>query len=592
MASGRQNLEWAAALVDELVRAGIEWFMVAPGSRSTPLVLAAHAHPHARTVVHLDERSAAFFALGVGKATGRPAAVVTTSGTATANLLPACVEAAQSESPLVLLTADRPTQLLGGDANQAIDQTNLYGRYPKASFDTGAVSAAPDSLRHLRQVGSRAAQTASAHPHGPVHVNVPFSKPLQPDEDVASLDFDGFAEGRPEGRPYTVVDDMPGRPGVAAIEGAVAVLSAARRPLIVAGPSSVDATAATAARRLSSLWGVPLVTDPLSGARFVSSDGGQALTVDYADAFLADAKVAEALRPDAVIRFGRSPTSARVNALCVSAARQGAPVVVFDAGGRWKDHRATVTHVVGGDPGSAIDALTTAHPALPALDTQWAALWNAASRAAHESLVARAADPDFEGAVAWSAARAIPEGGAFFISSSMPIRDVDAFVTPREFTGRAFGNRGASGIDGIASTALGTAAATDAPTLCLIGDIAFLHDIGGLLAARSVEAPVVFVVVNNDGGGIFHLLPIREHGSTFTKYFATPHGLDLSHAAALYGLPHSLVSPGELEVKARDAFASGGTHILEVRTDRERNAASRAEVVGAIGKAVAAALGL
>lgn len=592
MTSGRQNLEWAAALVDELVRAGVLWFVVAPGSRSTPLVLAAHAHPRAKTVVHLDERSAAFFALGVGKATGRPAAVVTTSGTATANLLPAVVEAAQSESPLLVLTADRPTRLLGGDANQAIDQAHLYGRYPKASFDAGAVSTDADSVLHLRQIGSRAAQAAAEHPHGPVHVNVPFSKPLQPDEHVGSLDFEGLVGARREGRAFTKVAGTPGRPSREAIAAAAEALSGARKPLIVAGPSPVDATSAAAARQLAHMWGIPLATDPLSGARFVASQGAETLAADYADAFLANAQVADVLRPDVVIRFGRSPTSARLNELCVSAARQGAPVVVFDAGGRWKDHRATVSQVIVGDPRSAIEDLTAVLPALSELDVEWSEQWRAATRAAHEYMLGLEADPNFEAEVARAAARSIPEGGTFFVSSSMPIRDVDAFVTSQEFNGRALGNRGASGIDGIASTALGAAAALDAPTLCLIGDVAFLHDVGGLLAARSVDAPVVFVVVNNDGGGIFHMLPIRAHEPAFTEYFATPHGLELSHAAALYGLSYKRVTSDQVEASARDAFTEGGGHVLEVRTDRDRNAEVRSDVVSALGESALAALEL
>ncbi len=568
--SGRANLEWAAALIDELVRGGVRWFIVAPGSRSAPLVLAAHHHPDARTVVQLDERSAAFFALGIGKATEVPAAVITTSGTATANLLPATVEAAQSEAPLILVTADRPARLMGGDANQAIDQRGLFGVYPKRFFDLGAVSTETEALAHVRQVGARVVASARCIPQGPVHVNVPFDKPLQPPPEEIPAGYRGPEGGRPDGSPFTRVLAAPSGATPAAVATILDIIGSARRPLVVAGPASPATGSGAAARTLATRWAIPLIADPLSGGRFESGDVGQTL-IDHAGMFLPCAGVASALQPDLVLRFGCSPTSEGVTHLCASASAGGGEVVVFDSGDRWKDHRASVTHVVKGDPTSCVEALLSSMGTLPEVDPTWTATWAAASQAARAAALEAMAGEPFEGVLARAAARSIPSDGLLFVSSSMPIRDVDDFVTPGDFRGIAIGNRGASGIDGITSTALGVALGSERPLLCLMGDVAFLHDVGGLLAARSVRSPVVFVVVNNDGGGIFHMLPIRDHEPAFTKYFATPHGSDLRHAAALYRLPHATVEPQDLERNARDAFAAGGTHVIEVLADRARN---------------------
>ncbi len=569
-ASGRINLGWAAALIDELVRGGVCWFVIAPGSRSTPLVLAVHEHPQAQTVVHLDERSAAFLALGVGKASGTPAAVITTSGTAAANLLPAAVEAAQSQTPLILLTADRPTRLIGGDANQAIEQRGLFGNYPKASFDPGAVSSDPVAVAYMRQIGARAAAMAATVPQGLVHVNVPFEKPLEPAPLEAEMEAPDDALARISGSPFTRVLAQLGAAPPSAISQVAEVLRAARRLLVVAGPSSHSSTAGRAALMLADRCASPLIADPLSGARFVDS-GSESRHNDHADIILGDPDLVDALLPDVIVRFGPSPTSKTVNDLCARVGRTVGGVLTFDEGGRWKDHGATVSDMVIADPAATVGALCDGSELALDLDPEWAASWSAATAAAREEVRATWAEEPFEATVAQSAVRSIPKGGALFVSSSMPIRDVDAFVTADDFCGPAFGNRGASGIDGITSTALGVALTHGRPTLCLTGDVAFLHDVGGLLATRSVDSPVVFVVINNDGGGIFQMLPIVEHEPAFTEFFATPHGLTFEHAAALYGLPYAAVMPQDLERVSRDAFAAGGTHILEVAMDRSRN---------------------
>jgi 2-succinyl-5-enolpyruvyl-6-hydroxy-3-cyclohexene-1-carboxylate synthase len=582
-----KNTLWARAFLEELARAGVTDLCLAPGSRSAPLVMAAAQLGALHLRVHLDERSAAFFALGIGKASGRPAAVVTTSGTAVANLLPAVVEASQSETPLLVLTADRPHHLRDSDANQAIDQVRIFGGYVREFFDVAPPVVGGAELRHLRGLGVRGVAAATGPPGGPVHLNFPFEKPLEPVSGTGDLPA-GFAESHPRafhGRggdaPYVRV--IAGRLAASDEEiGALAaLLEGAKRGVIVAGPSPEPERLGEALVRLSSRAALPLLADPLSGARYRARAGAPVIAA-Y-DLMLKTPEVRERLVPDLVIRVGRSPTSAAL--LHWLEACGDARQVVVDGGRRWKDHLAVATDYVQAD---AADALGRVAERVRGREGgPWARLWTRLDGRAREVARERCEGAFFEGAVLAEVARAVPDDGAIFVSSSMPVRDLDAFGCDREAPARVLANRGASGIDGVLSTALGASATWTRPTVAVVGDLAFLHDSNGLLATREPDAAVVFVVIHNDGGGIFHLLPVREHEPEFTRYFATPHGLDVSHLAAMYGLPHRRAGGREaLRSALTDALAAGGSHIIEVPSDREENRALR----GAAEAAVRAAL--
>ena len=563
----------ASVLIDELLRCGVRDLCLAPGSRSTPLVLAAAAQAEKgliRTRVFVDERSASFFALGLGKATGRAAAVLTTSGTAVANLLPAVIEAAWSETPLLVLTADRPARLRDADANQVIAQRGIFGDYPVLALELPEPEVSDRALRHLRSVVSRGVAATRGLPAGPVHFNVPYDKPLEPGSTPSDLPpgFPTSAEpglgGRAEGSPWVVVGPRRPRASDDELERLARRMSAATRGVIVAGPHPEAARLGPAARALASAWGAPLLADPLSGARHGVAAGETALGA-Y-DLVLRDDAVAEGLRPDFVLRVGAAPTSA---ALLAWLDRYGdVPQIVLDAGRRWKDHQARASAVLQVCPVDALprlaDRLTSPGPdARP-----WAALWVEADRAARRA--ALDVEPH-EGHIAETLTRVLPSGTPLFVSSSMPIRDVDAFGGAREASLPIFGNRGASGIDGIMSSALGVAAGLGRVAVALVGDLAFLHDVNGLLAAREPDARVVFVVVDNDGGGIFHMLPIREHEPAFTPYFATPHGASLGQGAALYGVPFRAVTQDELPSALVEALDVGSTIVLSVASDRDAN---------------------
>jgi len=584
MTEAGANTIWARTFVDELARVGVDTVCLAPGSRSTPLVLAVAGHPAIHVVTHIDERSAAFFALGVGKATRRPAAVITTSGTAAANLFPAVIEASQGGVPLLLLTADRPHRLRDADANQAIDQLRLYGPYVRRFFEMAPPSRDEDSLRHLRTVAARAvAETGGATP-GPVHLNFPFAKPLEPVAGDANEGHGGRA-GRPGELPRVEIARTLSSTPDEAVSRAAELIERSTRGLIVAGPHPEPWRVGPAAVALAAATGLPLLADPLSGARFGPSHG--AVVVGAYDLFLRDPELRRSMAPDLIIRLGATPTSAALGRLMEESA--AAAQVVVDGDRRWKDHMAVASLYVEADPGLFATALAAQ---APRSDPGWRERWARAEDTAREAVRGPGDSEELtEAAVLNRVAAEVPENGTLFVSNSMPVRDLDAFGEPREQAMRVLGNRGASGIDGIVSTALGLSLGAFAPVVAVLGDLAFIHDMNGLLATREPGVRTVFVVIHNDGGGIFHMLPIRRLEPEFTAHFATPHGLDFRHAASLYDLPYRRVdSLSDLGDAMAEALLRPGSSIVEVRTDREENRLHRQAAAQRVAEAVTTAL--
>lgn len=582
---------WARTFVEELVRAGVREACVAPGSRSTPLVLALARHDGIDAFAHFDERSAAFFAVGLARSAGRPAAVVTTSGTATANLYPAVLEAEASGTPLLLLTADRPRRLRGTDANQTTDQAGLYGAHVRLFHDVTAPATDAASLRYIRALAGRALSAATGPPGGPVHLNFPFDKPLEPPagEDLprgAPQPEDGDA-GRPDGRSWTRVGGTSLAPDPGEVRGLVERLAGVGRGLIVGGAHSGPRPPGEELIRLARRTGWPLLADPLSGARF--APGAPDVGVDGYDLFLRDPETRAALVPEVVLRFGAAPTSAA--AATYLEEHVDAEQIAFDAGPAWPDHVAAASACYRVDARAAAGDLADAWPGpdAPAPDrrSSWGRLWSRCERRTVEAVEAELEGPPFEGSTVASVTAALEDGSRLFVGSSMPVRDLDAFGRSRHESVRVLGNRGVSGIDGSVSTALGAAAA-GGPTVGVLGDLALLHDVNGLHPAADLGLDVVLVVLQNDGGGIFHMLPVREHEPAFTPYFATPHGRDVADAARLYGWEHRRLAEEEDPGAAvREALEEGGLHLLEVRSDREANRRRHEEVAAAVRAALA-----
>jgi 2-succinyl-5-enolpyruvyl-6-hydroxy-3-cyclohexene-1-carboxylate synthase len=611
------NTVWCRALADEMARSGVVDVCLSPGSRSTPLVLAFAADGRFRLRVHLDERSSAFFALGVGKASGRPAVVITTSGTAAANVYPAVVEAAQAEVPLIVLTADRPHRLRGADANQTIDQVRLYGSYPRSFHDLAPPTLDPRALRHLRTLVCRTVADAVAHPAGPVHLNLPFDKPFEPEpaEPGSGASEPGEAAtgeaatgeaatgeaapgeaatelggedplalaGRPDGDPFVRVGTAVPRASDEEIGAVAELMNAHPRGILVAGPSPRPDETAEAVARLAAATGYPLLADPLSGARYGPSHG--AVVVAAYDLFLRNAEVRERLTPELIVRVGASPTSAALQKCLFH--WSGVRHVVMDPAGRWKGHGAVETDYVKAHAGDACHRLES-KVAPPALSS-WQKRWWKAGEAARAALSQGSLGD--ESRVAAALTRALPAEAVLFVSSSMPIRDVDAFGLPRHEPLRVLGNRGASGIDGVVSSAFGAAAATGRPTVCLVGDLAFFHDQNGMLWSRETDADVVFVLVDNDGGGIFHMLPVRDQEPHFTPLFATPHGLDFRHVAELHGIALDDVAAEDVPEAVGRALEAGGTRIVRVSTQRDAEQRARGGIAESVGRSVLQALG-
>lgn len=577
--AANRNTLWGSVVADELARCGVSEVALSPGSRSTPLVLAFAADERFRVRAFLDERSASFFALGVARASGVPAAVVTTSGTAAANVLPAVVEADASHTPMVVLTADRPHRLRGMDANQAIDQVKLYGERARLFAEVAPPEPTGPALRHLRGLACRAVAAALGDPAGPVHLNLPFDKPLEPtlvpgDVPEGLADAHPLAvHGRPDGSPFTRTGPVRAAPDETTLQRLATLLEASARGVIVVGPHERATDVGPAALRLARATGLPLLADPLSGARFAPDAPASALGA-Y-DLFVEHA----GLEPDLVVRLGDTPTSAGLARWLE--VHSGVPHVVLAGPGRHRDHLALASEHVGADP--VLVATDLAERVDAAADKAWTAAWREAEARTNKVV---ADQLDGEALVAATVARAMPEGSTLFVGNSMPVRDLDAFASPRDVEVRAFGNRGASGIDGVVSSALGAAAATDGPTVALLGDLSFLHDLNGLQALAHDDVDATLVVVNNDGGGIFHFLPIADHEPPFTELFATPHGLDLAHAAALHGLEHERLTPAALSAALGDALAAGGSRVLEVTTDRNANRDAHATVRAAVREAL------
>lgn len=619
MDRGALNLEWSGAFLDELARLGVSEICVAPGSRSTPLVLAAARDGRFRMYSVVDERSAGFLALGIGKASRIPAVVITTSGTAGANLYPAVIEASQGEVPLLVLTADRPHRLRDTDANQSMDQIRLFGTFTRGFFEIEPPVLEDHSFRHLRGVAARAFALAFGGAPGPVHINFPFEKPLEPSSDPDGLPGDdeirsfrnqypGAGLGRGDGEPYVRVASGLSLPDPTELHRIRAAVEKARRGLIVAGPVPNPKEVGPAVLRLAALTGFPVLADPLSGARFSPSQG--ASVVGGYDLFLRSPGARAVLSPDLILRVGGSPTSAALLGFMEEAgeARQ----IVVDQGYRWKDHLATAHDYVDASPHAFLGELSAGLDPTPV--PGWVDLWTEAEERTRKTLEGREVGELLEGDVLAMVSAHLPEGANLFVASSMPIRDLDAFCFPGTGIGtfHVYGNRGVSGIDGLVSTTIGVAIGSEgvrsggdgltgpvpgargpgggaeAPaTVGVLGDLAFFHDMNGLLPLKSIRPRVVIVVINNDGGGIFETLPVREHEPAFSEFFSTPHGLDFGKAADLYGIPYSRAnSLAEVEEAFARLILKEGPGILEVRTRRRETHQERRLVVGAVVEAM------
>jgi len=557
VSEGDVALARMSVLVDALASSGMEHACVSPGSRSTAIALALDRHPKVRVHVHLDERSSAFFALGLAKATREAVAVACTSGTAVANLLPGVVEASMSRVPLVVLTADRPPELRGVGANQTIDQVGIFGRYVKWFVDAEVPGGGPEA-GYWQGLGTNAAARSLGHPPGPVHVNLPFREPLVPEGEP--VDVGDRAAPRPE------ILLRPPLPRGSDVDRLVGTVATVERGVVVAGGLRQGAPAVV---DLARVLGWPLIAEPTSGLRVPGSlTAGQFL--------LADPGFVSAHVPELVLQLGAAPTS-RAGLAFVA----GAPtLVIVDPDGLVADPARHASWTIEVDPAPL--AAAVAGRADEHAPTPWLREWREADSVARRAIdgLIESWDEPFEGRVARDLAASLPDGSTLIVGSSMPARDLDAYMLPRSGL-RVLANRGASGIDGFVSTALGVAA-SGVRTYALCGDLSLVHDVGSLLWSARRGHHAVLVVPNNKGGAIFSFLAQRDLPE-LEALFTTPHGLDLAELAGAAGAGHVCVDRGgDLASAVERAADAGGVWIVQVPSDREANIARHAEVTAAV----------
>ncbi|MDD9873008.1 MAG: 2-succinyl-5-enolpyruvyl-6-hydroxy-3-cyclohexene-1-carboxylic-acid synthase [Deltaproteobacteria bacterium] len=585
LASGGANFAFAARLIGDLSAGGAGDAVLCPGSRSAPLAAVAATTPGLRVFPQLDERSAAYFALGLCRARRAPVLLICTSGTAAANFAPAVAEASLSRAPLLLLCADRPPEMRGWGAAQTIDQVQLFGSHVRWFAEAPAPCESQPQLALARALAERALHESQSRIPGPVHLNLPFCEPLHP---AARAAASANGAPAPAAAPVPALAAAPARStaGAGAVDGALAEQFAARfaeaqRPVIVAGPWEAREESARAVCDFAQQLCAPLLAEPLSQLRagdFVSATP----LVAAADAILRSDSCAAALAPDLVLRIGAAPTSRAIHRWLDLHA--SAELIALDEHGGRRDPQHRVDWWIEAEPA----ALLAAAPRASRSEARgWCARWRAAEQRAWAAL--RDAEPGgalLPPAIVRAALAALPENGVLALANSLAVRDAESFAPPQRRALRFLCNRGANGIDGTISTALG-AAASGAEVALLCGDLAFLHDVGALFTAQRSALRCTIIIVNDGGGGIFDHLPIaaQKEAVRFEECFRLAHNLSLTPLARAFGCSAVQVQ-NESELRAALANAAPGLRIIEARIAAEENARFHRAAFAAVAQAL------
>jgi 2-succinyl-5-enolpyruvyl-6-hydroxy-3-cyclohexene-1-carboxylate synthase len=564
----QENLTaYVAAFVAELVNTGVRDVVISPGSRSTPMAMMMAEHPDLRVHIQIDERSAAFFALGIAKSLRKPVAILCTSGTAAANYYPAIIEAYYSRVPLIVLTADRPHELRDVGAPQAIDQIHLFGHHVKWFVEMAPPEKTDEMIRYARSVCARAAAIAMRNPSGPVHLNFPFREPLVPD-----LEKEDLFELHERQNGYVSIETGELSLSEEKYKELAEVLSQYDKGIIVCGPLD-DESFAEAITGLARTLKFPILADPLSQLR--SGKHSKDYIVDAYDTFLRNSECKKALKPDIMIRFGAMPVSKALSIFIKE--NMDIPQIVIDGGAGWRDPAQATSNMIycnETDFCKSIAKYVSEKKNHPFLHK-----WLEINKLTKTELSKINEIEDLsEGKLFYQLSDLVPDGATLFVGNSMPIRDLDTFFHVTDKSIRIMANRGANGIDGIISTAIG-AASVSQPLYLVVGDLTFYHDLNGLLAAKLYNINIKILLVNNNGGGIFSFLPQSGHPKNFELLFGTPLDLDFEHVVRMYnGKFDKITSWDEFTSTFLRNMDDSGLSVMEISTTRDRNATEHREL--------------
>ncbi|KKI88889.1 2-succinyl-5-enolpyruvyl-6-hydroxy-3-cyclohexene-1-carboxylate synthase [Bacillus sp. SA1-12] len=568
---------YVANFVDEMVSSGVDTAVISPGSRSTPLAILMAEHPKLTCYINVDERSAGFFALGIAKSQKKPVALLCTSGTAAANYYPAIVEAHYARVPLLVLTADRPHELRDVGAPQAIDQLHMYGNYPKWFVDLALPEEQPGMLRYVRTVAARAVGITETSPAGVVHLNFPFREPLVPN--ISLSDLWNQQDNR---ETYLHIPNTSSFLAKKEIGVIASIIQGSSKGLIICGEQHDDAFKKEILK-LSDHLKFPILADPLSHLRSMS-EMTTGVICSY-DSLLKDPVLGNELKPEIVIRFGSMPVSKPLMLMLKN--NPDIIQIVVDQAGIYRDPTLNASHLAACNETLFCESLLKM--VSEKQESRFYQSWFKSDEVYWEMInhSMEQTQEMFEGKIVWELQKLLPERSRLFVGNSMPIRDIDTFFKKDKKDITLLANRGASGIDGIVSTALGVSADVTKQTYLLIGDLSFYHDLNGLLAATRNQLNITILLVNNDGGGIFSFLPQSNEEKHFETLYGTATGLDFSHAVKMYnGMYHRVESWHELHTAFHTAQKVMGLKVIEIPTDRKNRVKFHRELLDHVSQEI------
>lgn len=559
MQENEKLTRFTANFIDELAKSGLAHAVISPGSRSTPLAMTVCEHPAIQEWIVVDERTAAYFALGMAKQTKMPVALICTSGTAAANYFPALIEAYYNRVPLIVLTADRPHELRDIGAPQVIDQIKLFGEHVKWFHEMSQPEATDEMLAYVRTTANRAIHIAKSGNPGPVHINFPFRDPLVPNFSIENL------WGNNEDHSYHQLYEGKKQIREEVFHQFNEKLITLEKGLIVCGPQEDKATAEAIAK-LADRWQIPVLADPLSQLRAGKHD--KDVLIENYDSMFRDETLRNQLKPDFIIRFGAMPVSKYYDKF--TSEHQDARHIVVEPYEGFRQPTKQPTEIYYAHPVDFINGLLAITDWTG--DQDWLTKWQQLNKKATNHIEQSNVDQLTEGVAVRELIKAMPTDSVLYVGNSMAVRDLDTFFMRTDKQITLLANRGVSGIEGLISSALGAAATTTKRVTLLIGDLAFYHDLNGLLIGKQYELDLTILLMNNNGGGIFSFLPQANEPKYFEKLFGTPLHIDFKHAITMYQGTYRLVDDVvQLKKELQESYQRNGTTVIEVRTDREEN---------------------